>query len=105
MQDQERREHARVPFVVPVNVSYNRNTLKGFWTHDVSEGGLRLEVLPIPLSTRVKLIVPIGNDSSAHHHVVDAEVVWRTFKTTGIRFIDPPDEVLEFIRRAVKQFN
>jgi hypothetical protein len=105
METEDRREYQRVPFIVPVNVSYNRNTLKGYWTRDVSEGGLRLEFLPIPIASTFKLIVPIGTEGDAQHFVVDAEVVWRSFKTTGIRFVNPPDEVLEFIRRTVRQLN
>lgn len=101
MDDIDRREHARVPFVVPVNLFHDRKTLKGYWTHDVSEGGMRMEFLPVPINSTVKVLVPLPTGSEDKHCLLDGEVVWRNFRSTGIRFVNPPMDVLHYVRNMV----
>lgn len=98
MEDIDRREYRRVPFVVPVNLFHERRTLKGYWTHDVSEGGMRMEFLPVPIRSTIKVLVPLPAGSEDRHFLLDGEVVWRNFKSTGIRFVNPPDDVLDYVR-------
>ena len=97
----DRREYERVPFVVPINLVHERKTFRGYWTNDVSEGGMRLEFLPVPMNSRVKVLVPLPTGDADRHCLVDAEVIWRNFKSTGIRFINPPDDVLEYVRSFI----
>lgn len=94
----DRREYERVPFVVPVNLVHEQKTYKGYWTHDVSEGGLRLEFLPVAMNSRVKVLVPLPAGNEDRHFLLDGEVVWRNFKSTGIRFLNPPEDVRDYVR-------
>lgn len=98
----ERREYDRVPFTVPVNVVHDRRTLRGYWTQDVSEGGLRTEFLPVPIRSTVTVLVPLPDGEEDRHCFLEAEVMWRTFESAGIRFLDPPEHVLTCVRSVVR---
>jgi len=97
----ERRAHMRVPFIVPVNLVHERRALKGYWTHDLSEGGMRMEFLPVPIRSLVKVVVPLPAGETDRHCIVEGEVMWRTFRSTGVRFLDPPQDVLQYVRDVV----
>jgi hypothetical protein len=65
---------------------------------------MRMEFLPVPIRSLIKVVVPLpaGEAKTDRHCILEAEVLWRTFKSTGVRFLDPPEDVLEYVRGVVE---
>jgi hypothetical protein len=99
----ERRNYPRAPLRIHVDVLHGKNAIVGHPTIDVSEGGIRLGFVGVPTEGKLKLLLPLpfGPSETRRHCMIDGQVAWRTLKSTGVRFIDPPEEMLSHLREYV----
>ena len=68
---------------------------------DISEGGLGLSRLNLPLFTPLKVFISLPESCGQPRTVMlDAEVAWRRLSRSGVRFTEPPPPAL---RRYLQQ--
>jgi hypothetical protein len=101
----DRRSHPRAPLKVQVDLLHDEQTIPGRWTTDISQGGVRMQFLGVPIHSPVKLMIrlPQGPMREDHVCVLQGEIAWRTLRSTGISFVDPPEEELLKLRTYVHQ--
>ena len=102
----DRRIQLRVPYRGSVELVSdgrlfgNDNNLR-----NISEGGVALDAVNVPVSSHLKVFVPLPQRPGGAKRMImmQGEVVWRDDVMVGIRFVDPPPDNVEVLRQFISE--
>jgi hypothetical protein len=101
----DRRTHPRVILKTEVDCICEDKHLRGRRAYDISEGGMRLELVELPVRTPVKVVLPIPQPHGDKSLVclLDGQVAWRRLNATGVRFSNKEGAAIGLVRQYVRQ--